>query len=342
MKKLLSMIILSLLALAVTACTGGATATKPNSLQKNGKNDAFKLVFYPNESAQEFEKSREALKEIVAKATGKKVEVVTTTDYNVVIETIANGQANMAVMGAEGYIQAHKKNPKVQPIVTNSGPSGTLEDALYYSFIAVPEDKKIEYQQADKYTLEPIKGKNFSFVSNSSTSGFKVPSSVIIDEFGLDNSDELIMENKFFNKVLFGGSHQGSAVNLLKGDVDAAAFMNMPEYFEVASGEENQTGMVYKVRETAGAPFESVRGKKVRVIKSIPVLNAPIVVNEDVVSQDEKAKILAAFTSDETSQNKAIFNKKDGDNPALFGKEKDEQFVEVEDAFYEPIRQMSE
>ena len=60
-----------------------------------------------------------------------------------------------------------------------------------------------------------------SFVSNSSTSGFKVPTNTIISHFADDN---LIVDNlleggsdAFFSEVLFGGSHQGSAFNLLSG-----------------------------------------------------------------------------------------------------------------------------
>ena len=45
-----------------------------------------------------------------------------------------------------------------------------------------------------------------------------------MDNFGLENSDVLLEPGSFFSKVLFGNSHQGSAVNLLSGDAEVAAF----------------------------------------------------------------------------------------------------------------------
>ncbi|MBO0453505.1 phosphate/phosphite/phosphonate ABC transporter substrate-binding protein [Enterococcus sp. AZ196] len=340
MKKIFSKMILAMVAaLAVTGLAGCGKDDGATAEQK--KDTPMKVIFYPSESAAEFEKSRDALKDILSEATGRKVKIVTTTDYNIVIESISNGQADLALMGAEGYIQANKKNPDVKAILTNSGASGTLEDALYYSFIAVKEENEKEYETGDGYTIDPIKGRTFSFVSNSSTSGFKVPSNAIVKEFDLENSDELINEGKFFDKVLFGGSHQGSAVNLLKGDADAAAFMNLPQYFKVADGEENKAGMLYQVKDDAEAPFDTVRGEKARIIQSTPVLNAPIVANTKVMSQKEIDKVIEVLTSKEVSDNEEIFAPEDAEQAALFVKEGDERFLEVDDKFYDPIRELS-
>lgn len=59
-------------------------------------------------------------------------------------------------------------------------------------------------------------------MSTTSTSGFKVPSSGIVSEFGLDSSDELLEGGKFFSKCC-SATHVGSLVDLLSGDADAAA-----------------------------------------------------------------------------------------------------------------------
>lgn len=331
-----------IMSLALTAAVLGLTACTSTSGKTQEDKDAIKMVFYPNESATEFEESRAALQEIISEATDRQVEVVTTTDYNVAIESIVNGQADLAFMGAEGYIQANKKNDQVQALVVSSGESGTLDDALYYSFIAVPDAAAKEYEVADGYSLAPLKGKAFSFVSNSSTSGFKVPASALVKQFDLTNSDELIMEGDVFSKVLYGGSHQGSAVNLLKGDADGAAFMNMPEYFDVIDGEENKAGMLYQVKADAEAPFDTVQGKQARIIQATPVLNGPIVANEETLSDKELAAIKEAMTAESTSENTAIFAPKDSGTTPLFEKKGQERFLEVEDSFYDPIRELSE
>jgi len=114
------------------------------SCKKEGEG-TFKIVFYPNESGESMKDAREAFKDILQKALEREVEVVTTTDYNIALETLISGKANMAYVGAEGYIQAHNKNKSVIPVATNSGASGTLSDSLYYAFIACLEKNKDEF-----------------------------------------------------------------------------------------------------------------------------------------------------------------------------------------------------
>lgn len=45
-------------------------------------------------------------------------------------------------MGPQGYVEAHAKNDKVLPLVVPSGESGTLDDALYYSWLSVKKGRK--------------------------------------------------------------------------------------------------------------------------------------------------------------------------------------------------------
>ncbi len=70
------------------------------------------------------------------------------------------------------------------------------------------------------------------------------------------------MDGLFFEKVLFGGSHQGSMINLLKGDADVAAFMNMPQYFDVIQGEENKAGVIYEVKKMLKLLLTQCKGNK--------------------------------------------------------------------------------
>ena len=134
------------------------------------------LVWYPNESAEDYQEARNEVGKLIEQATGKTVEQKLTTDYAIAIESLSNGTAQIGCcMGAEGYIQAKNSNDAVNPLFVQSGESGTLDDALYYSFFAVKEENAEQYLDGDSYSIENIKGRKMSFVSNSSTSGFKVP-----------------------------------------------------------------------------------------------------------------------------------------------------------------------
>lgn len=312
--------------------TGCAQATK----------NTVTMVWYPNESGTEFEGARSAVGKMIEEKTGKKVEHTLTTDYNIAIEAIAGGKADIAFMGALGYVQANKKNDKVKPLVIPSGKSGTKEDAVYYSWLAVQSEKIDSYKKGSDISIDNIKGKTFSFVSNSSTSGFKVPSDTIVKKFKLPSNDELLENKKFFDKVLFGGSHQGSAMNMLKGDAEVAAFCDtcVANYVSLAEGKENTVGAVYSVNSDAVEPFNTVQGQQFTLIDATAVINAPIVINTGNFTESEHEIIKTIFTSTEITQNKLIWKDKDDKNTkALFTKESDKQkFIPVEDSFFDIIR----
>lgn len=329
----------------LTACSGsnGETAGE-------GKvDDVIKMVWYPNESGEDLKASRDEIGRLISEATGKEVEHQLTTDYAIAIETLVNNKADLAFTGSQSYIQAKNRNDAVQTIAVKSGESGTLDDAKYYSWLAVNVDEQDKYKVNGEFSLDTIANTKFSFVSNSSTSGFKVPSSNIIAHFSqqeeyADLTEEDLMEGgPLFSQVLFGNSHQGSAVNLLTGNADVAAFCDtcVDEYVEIAEGEENTVGAVYRVKDHAAEPFNSVAGKEFTLMSATPVLNEPFVVNMDVIGQEDFDKIQDLFTSDEFANNEKIFAPEDSEQTALFTKTDKERLIAVKDEWYDPIRELS-
>lgn len=333
------------LALLASACSSAGEAAR-------GKDrDTIIIAWYPNESGAELKGAREEFGKLVEQATGKTVEHKTTTDYIIAIESIANGNADLAYLGPQGYIEAHDKNENVRPLVVSSGASGTLEDAVYYSWLAVREEDADRYRDGDGFNLDLIEGKTFSFVSTSSTSEFKVPSAGIVSHFGRqerykDLKAEDLLEGgkgRLFSEVLFGNSHQGSAVNLLTGKADVAAFCDtcVGNYVELADGTANRPGAVYAVREDAVEPFHALRGKRFVLISVTPVHNLPFVVNLEKISDHEVEALKTLLTSDETANNPKIFVPEDSEITGMLKKTKNERFVEVDDAWFDPIRELS-
>ena len=343
---------------ALAGCSGSATSTTDNTEENDAVSagessgdagnysDTITLVWYPNESAEDYQASRDEVGRLIEQATGKPVEQKLTTDYAIAIESLSNGTAQIGCcMGAEGYIQAKNANDAVEPLFVQSGESGTLDDALYHSFFAVRSEDAAQYQDGDTYSIDNIKGKRMSFVSNSSTSGFLVPTTQIISHFTEDNliEDDLLEggDDAFFSEVLFGGSHQGSAFNLLSDKCDVAAFcdIEMAPYVTCTEGEPSETGAVYTVDNDASAPFDTVTGDTFTVVLSIPVLNGPFAYNGDTLSPEDVQAIQELFTSDEVSNNELIFYPEGGEG--VLEKESDAMgFVTVEDSWYDPIRNM--
>lgn len=344
MKKTLVSLLSLVMLLIFAGCSSSAGG-------EAGDKDTLTIAWLPNESGADLTEARDEIGKIIEEKTGKKVEHQTTTDYIIAIEAVANGNADMAFLGAQGYIEAHNKNEKVLPLVVPTGESGTLEDAVYYSWLAVNKENVDQYKNGDEFAIDNIQGKKFSFVSNSSTSGFKVPSTGIVDYFSQQEefkdltAEDLLEggEGKFFSEVLYGGSHQGSAVNLLSGKADVAAFCDtcVNNYVELADGEVNRPGAVYKVKEDAEEPFNTVVGKEFSLISVTPVLNAPFVINTDNVDEDLQAQLLEVMTSDEIANNEKVFVPEDSEFSGLFKKTADERLVEVEDSWFNPIRELS-
>jgi len=222
-----------------------------------------------------------------------------------------------------------------------------LTAALYYSRLVVKKGNEEQYKSGDGYAIDNIAGKTMSFVSTSSTSGFKVPSSGIVAHFSKqDQWKELKQEelleggpDKFFSQVIFGGSHQLSLVNVLtdKAEVAAVDDVDVASYVELTSGTENRPGAVYTVRENADPPFDKLAGVQYVVIQATPVLNAPIVVNTEMLSPETIDAITQALTSDEVTNNPKIFIAEGG--KGFFNQP--QRFLTVEDDWFNPIRELS-
>lgn len=289
--------------------------------------------------------AREAFKNIISSAIDRPVQILTTTDYNIALEALASGKASMAYVGAEGYIQAHKKNPAVIPLATNSGASGTLQDALYYSFIAVASEREQEFMNNGVFDFEKLKGKKIAFVSVNSTSGFKIPAKLIASKLGIEDTDALIEQGSIFEKVIFAGSHQGAQAALYRGDADAACFA-IPQTIKVyrlTSGEANTDGAQYEVFEAEDEPFDMFNGKSLTIAKAIPVLNAPIVINTQTVTEEETAKIQQALISEDTALNPGIFKTEGASVKGIFPKYTEKtKLVKVDDVWYDKVRKLIE
>ncbi|MHB8072763.1 PhnD/SsuA/transferrin family substrate-binding protein [Desulfosporosinus fructosivorans] len=340
-------LVIVLVSSLLTGC--GSTTSASNSASDVKDPDTITIAWLPNNAAEDFKDTRAEIDKVIEKATGKKVVDKLTTDYAITVEALASGNAQLAFLGGESYVESHKKNSKVVPLVVNSGASGTLNDALYYSRIVVKKGNEDQYKSGTDYALDNILGKKVSFVSTSSTSGFKVPSSAIVSNFSNQDkwkslkAEDLLQggSDKFFSQVIFGGSHQLSLVNVLtdKADIAAVDDVDVVSYVDLTEGKGNTPGAVYTVKKDATDPFSKLAGVQYVVIKSIPVMNGPIAVNTGALSKKTIDAMTQALTSEETAKNPKIFIPKDSKTKGFFNAP--QRFLTTEDAWYQPIRDLS-
>ena len=365
-KAVTAILLVSVMAFGLVGCNtttpandpapNNQSSPSPNNTQPTPDNNTpstptntspIRVIWYPNESASDFEPARREYARLITEVTGRAVENITTIDYVIAIEAIASGGADIgARFGAVGMMEAQQKNSAVMPLFVNSGASGTLEDAVYYGWLAVNKGEEDQYANGNSFSIDNIQGKRMSFVSNSSTSGFRVPSASIIRHFGqtpdwsnIDEDDLLgISRTPFFGEVLFGQSHQGSLFNLIDGRADIAAACDtcVDSYVELVSGAPNTVGAIYAIQHGAADPFESTGGREFVIIGIAPVLNGPDVYNPQNLSADEIAAIQAIFTSDEVADNPLFFG--EAGEFALLPKNGDMRFVVADNSWYDPLR----
>ena len=329
-----------------TDTTSSTDVSSTPAVDSNGP-DTITIAWLPNNSGDNEKDLRSEIDKVISDATGKKVEDKLTTDYNIAMAALESGDAQLGYFGPYEYLVSSAKDPKIVPLVVESGDSGTLKDALYYSRLVVKKGNENQYKSGKGFSLDKIAGKKISFVSTSSTSGFNMPATAILGYFNKQDKwknlvkDDLMQggSGKFFSQVVFSGSHPLSLANLLKDKVDICAVddVDVSQYLELTSGKDNQEGAVYTVKKGADAPFADLVGKQFVVIKSIPVQNTPLEANSSVLSQETLDAITNALIADSTTKDEKIFAPK-GSDGSLFVQP--HCFLKVDSSWYDDMRKV--
>lgn len=337
-------------AAAVGVMGAGLSGCGGSSSDDSGKQEKVEKVIFawePNESTTTYDGMREEVAKCIEAGGGVPCEVMTTTDYNVTIESLVSGKAQFASLGASEYLECHTKNPDVNIAFVLSNDQGELDPVSYHSMICCRTKDADKYKDKDgNFSLENVKGKAFSFVNLNSTSGFVVPATVIKNEFSLESTDDLAEggDDKFFSEVLLPGSHPGSLYNLISGDADLAVFADYltDPFDECIEGTAGETGAVYEIKEGCDTPLDKSAGESFTVIDSLAVPAVPICVNEGAIDDETREAIIAYMTGDEVASNKKIFpDPDDKDTVSNWTKTTDKvRFVTADDSYYDDFRKM--
>jgi phosphonate transport system substrate-binding protein len=156
----------------------------------------------PDEAPTELQRKFEPLGDYLAKATGLKVEFTPVTDYAASVEGLINKKIDMVWFGGFTFVQANVRSKgQVTPLVQR------VEDENFHSvFITTSKDIN---------KLEDLKGKTFSFGSESSTSGHLMPRSYLLAAKINPDTD--------LKRIAFSGAHDATVAAVAGGKVDAGA-----------------------------------------------------------------------------------------------------------------------
>ncbi|MGL4862032.1 MAG: phosphate/phosphite/phosphonate ABC transporter substrate-binding protein [Cetobacterium sp.] len=306
------------------------------------KGDKLILGFLPTEGGAEFEGFRDGLAAEIEKATGKKVEVRTTDSYEALIDAMIAGEMHLAFSGGNQYIMAKddEKGKDNIEVVFTYGPNGDKEQAGYQGWITTKKGSKLHQEiksagigddltpegKDEMERIKFLKGKRFSFVSPTSSSGFKVPRAILNTTFGIEGTKDITNKDDFANpqRVKFmditfspTGDHQGNINAIFNESVDAGAFCE--GYF------------------VNGVDAKGIEDFYVLARRVVP--NGPVWVNVEAIGSDNLNKIKVHFknlTYEKASEKgKQLWTSK-----GTLLKDKTESFLLVDDGFYEILRQM--
>lgn len=156
----------------------------------------------PDEAPTELQRKFKPLGAYLEQKLGMKVEFTPVTDYAASVEGLINNKLDLVWFGGFTFVQANvRSGGKVVPLVQRE------EDEKFQS-VFITTDKSIN-------KLEDLKGKNFSFGSESSTSGHLMPRSYLLAARINPDTD--------MKRVAFSGAHDATLAAVAGGKVDAGA-----------------------------------------------------------------------------------------------------------------------
>src|ERR1700759_4573483 len=219
----------------------------------------------------------------LSKELGIKVTFRVANDYAAVIEGQRAGNIHIGYYGPASLARARVTGAKTDAFVIDVNSDGSKG---YYSVFYVLN--KSPYQK-----LEDLKGKNLGLVDPNSTSGNNMPR-FKMNQMGVD-------PDKFFNQVVFTGSHENAVLALAQGTVDVAA-----NWWNVED-DSNLTRMLNKgmVKNSDGSPMKKEDFRI--IVKSDLIINSPYAYLSDL-PDDMKGAIKEAFL-DASKKDPEVFKK---------------------------------
>jgi phosphonate transport system substrate-binding protein len=232
MKKHLLTLTSLLLILLLAAC-GGTEETKDENTASDTK-EVIKIGMIPDQNTAELNRSMDDFAADLAERTGFEVEYVPSVDYAALVTAFERGEIQLAWFGGLTGVQARNAVPDAEAIAQRP-----VDEKFKSVFISQSE--------AGIEALEDLKGKTFTFGSESSTSGHLMPR-YFMTEAGI-NPDQDLDGNPNYSgshdktyKLVESGAFQAGALNIsvwesavAEGKVDTdkvKVFYTTPEYYD--------------------------------------------------------------------------------------------------------------
>lgn len=198
----------------VTGCNANPdnTAITANNMANNRENSSeaqvssLKIAATPHQKNATQGQKLDQLASYLQQQLGIPVNIQLSPNYHTTINLISTKQIAMAYMGASSYVEAKAKNPNLEAILA---PIDKVTGRPWYTSVIVANTSK------GIKTINDLSGKKFSFVDQSSTSGYLM-AKIHFQKLAINT-------NTYFSQTLYAGTHDQNVANLISGKIDAIA-----------------------------------------------------------------------------------------------------------------------
>ena len=163
----------------------------------------LRVALLPDENAATLIQNAQPLKAYLEKTLKKPIELVVTTDYSSMIEAMRFGRIEVAYFGPFSYVLAKSKAPAIEAFAV-----GVERGQPFYNSIVIAQSG------GPVKTVADIKGKNFGYGDQASTSSHLIPRAFLQRQGLTGNTDY---------RVVHLGTHDAVARAVQNGQVHAGA-----------------------------------------------------------------------------------------------------------------------
>lgn len=157
---------------------------------------------------------------------GRKVEVVTSTDYYAIVEGLRGSKLDIGFINSLGYVVA-KGKVDIHPLAAGTDENGQTG---YFSYLITGKPDTIKGPR-------DVRGKKLALASKLSTSGYLFPLDAL-KRAGVEPAKDTVLSS--------GGNHAANILAVASGQVDAA-FVDSVEYDSAVKSGKIDPGEVVKV-----------------------------------------------------------------------------------------------
>ncbi|PLR95231.1 putative selenate ABC transporter substrate-binding protein [Bacillus sp. T33-2] len=234
MKKYFATLLAMLVIFTIAACSGNQEDNASEDNKEPKKQETLKIGAIPDQNAADLNRSMEHFAKDLGEKTGLKVEYIPSVDYAALVTAFERGEIQLAWFGGLTGVQARSLVPEAEAIAQRP-----IDEQFKSVFIA---QKDLEIN-----SLEELKGKTFTFGSESSTSGHLMPRYFMMEsgvnpDKDLDGVPNYSGSHDKTYKLVESGAFQTGALNISvweatvkEGKVDVnkvKVFYTTPEYFD--------------------------------------------------------------------------------------------------------------